>query len=95
MEFKADRDKLESEDLVDMAKIIRIHVEIRNRSFMRRVHRDCSLGSDAVDFMVSYSKSEFKSFGMHTIMKRKCYILQCKCSNREILTAHFSLSAIC
>ena len=56
MEFKADRDKLESEDLVDMAKIIRIHVEIRNRSFMRRVHRDCFLGSDAVDFMVSYSK---------------------------------------
>lgn len=56
LEFKPDRDKLESEDLVDVAEIIRIHVEIRNRSFMRRVHRDCFLGSDAVDFMVAYSK---------------------------------------
>ena len=38
----------------DLDNDLRTHIEIRNRSFMRRVHRDCFLGSDAVDFLVTH-----------------------------------------
>lgn len=41
-------------ELQGIKTLMRTHIEIRNRSFMRRVHRDCFLGSDAVDFLVTH-----------------------------------------
>ena len=32
--------------------LIRLHISIRNRSWMKRVHHSCFIGSDAVDFIV-------------------------------------------
>lgn len=40
-------------DLVGIATLMRRHIEIRNRSWMKRIHRDCFQGSDAVDFLVA------------------------------------------
>lgn len=40
-------------DLPGIANLMRTHIEIRNRSFMKRVYRDCFIGSDAVDFLVT------------------------------------------
>ena len=39
-------------DLIGICSLIRSHIEIRNRSWMRRVHRDSFIGSDAVTFLV-------------------------------------------
>eukprot|EP01038_Epipyxis_sp_PR26KG_P005248 gene5248-7293_t len=40
-------------DLVGIVSLLRTHLEIRNRSWMKRLHRDCFIGSDAVDFLVT------------------------------------------
>ncbi len=32
---------------------MRRHIEIRNRSWLKRIHRDCFIGSEAVDFLVT------------------------------------------
>ena len=42
-----------SSELAGIAQVMRTHIEIRNRSWMKRVHRDSFLGSDAVDFLVT------------------------------------------
>lgn len=39
-------------DLQGIASLMRRHIEIRNRSWMKRIHRDCFIGSEAVDFLV-------------------------------------------
>lgn len=39
-------------DINGILSLMRTHIEIRNRSWMKRVHRDCFIGSDAVDFLV-------------------------------------------
>lgn len=39
-------------DLNGIANLMRRHIEIRNRSWMKRIHRDCFVGSEAVDFLV-------------------------------------------
>jgi len=58
MDYQADRSNLLDSDLEGIKDIMRIHIEIRNRSFMRRVHRDCFLGSNAVDFLVSHGLAD-------------------------------------
>ena len=40
-------------DLEAITQLMRTHIEIRNRSWMKRVHRDCFIGSDAVEFLVA------------------------------------------
>ena len=43
------------DDPIERKKIcglIRLHIGIRNRSWMKRVHHSCFIGSDAVDFIV-------------------------------------------
>ena len=39
--------------LKGIATLLRSHIEIRNRTWMKRVHRDCFIGSEAVDFLFS------------------------------------------
>jgi hypothetical protein len=39
-------------DLLGILSLLRTHIEVRNRSWMKRIHRDCFIGSDAVDFLV-------------------------------------------
>ena len=39
-------------DLCGIANLLRAHIEIRNRSWMKIVHRNCFVGSTAVDFLV-------------------------------------------
>ena len=39
-------------DLSGIANLMRAHIEIRNRSWMKIVHRNCFIGSSAVDFLV-------------------------------------------
>ena len=61
-------------DLVGIKTLMRTHIEIRNRSFMRRVHRDCFLGSDAVDFLVTHgfadSRDKAEDIGRRMMQKR-------------------------
>lgn len=45
-------------DLGGIANLMRRHIEIRNRSWMKRIHRDCFTGSDAVDFLVTQGFAE-------------------------------------
>lgn len=40
-------------DLVGICNLMRSHLEIRNRSYMKTIYRDCFLGSDAIDFLVT------------------------------------------
>lgn len=49
-------------DDVGMLTLMRTHIEIRNRSFMRMVHRDCFVGSDAVDFLVTHGFADSRAF---------------------------------
>jgi tRNA A-37 threonylcarbamoyl transferase component Bud32 len=45
-------------DLREISSLMRMHIEIRNRSFMKQVHRDCFIGSDAVEFLVAQGFAE-------------------------------------
>lgn len=40
-------------DLMGIVNLMRRHIEVRNRSWMKRIHRDCFIGSEAVDFLVT------------------------------------------
>ena len=71
LEYQADRSTLRKDDLEGIKDLLRTHTEIRNRSFMKRVHRDCFLGSDAVDFMVRHGLSDSRSQAVQ-IGKRLC-----------------------
>ena len=71
LEYQADRSTLRKDDLEGIKDLLRTHIEIRNRSFMKRVHRDCFLGSDAVDFMVRHGLSDSRSQAVQ-IGKRLC-----------------------
>eukprot|EP00606_Chrysophyceae_sp_TOSAG23-5_P000695 GSChrysophyteH2.ASY1.ANO1.392.1 assembled CDS len=71
MEYTTDRNALLDSDLEGIKDIMRIHIEIRNRSFMRRVHRDCFLGSDAVDFLCSHGLADSRPQAVQ-IGKKMC-----------------------
>ena len=43
----------EESDLIGIMNLMRRHIEVRNRSWLKRIHRDCFIGSDAVDFLVT------------------------------------------
>lgn len=45
-------------DLLGILSLLRRHIEIRNRSWMKRIHRDCFIGSEAVDFLVTQGLSD-------------------------------------
>ena len=47
-----------SEDLLGIMGLTRSHIEIRNRSWMTIIHRDCFIGSDFVDFLVTQGFSD-------------------------------------
>jgi hypothetical protein len=40
-------------DIKGIASLMRRHIEIRNRSWLKRIHRDSFVGSEAVDFLVT------------------------------------------
>lgn len=40
-------------DLLGIYGLLRMHIEIRNRSWMKRVHKNCFIGATAVDFLVT------------------------------------------
>jgi hypothetical protein len=42
----------EHRELVGLCNLVRLHIEVRNRSWMKRIHHSCFIGSSAVDFMV-------------------------------------------
>jgi hypothetical protein len=44
---------MNEDDLTGIMNLMRRHIEIRNRSWLKRIHRDCFIGSDAVDFLVT------------------------------------------
>ncbi len=51
-------------DLVGIANLMRRHIEIRNRSWMKRIHRDCFIGSEAVDFLVTQGFADTRKAGV-------------------------------
>ena len=62
------------QDLAGIIMLMRSHIEIRNRSIMRNVHRDCFLGSDAVDFLVTHgfadSRQKAEEIGRRMMVKK-------------------------
>lgn len=48
-------------DLVGILSLLRTHIEVRNRSWMKRIHRDCFIGSDAVDFLVAQGLADSRT----------------------------------
>ena len=40
-------------DIYNIITLLRRHIEIRNRSWMKNIYRDCFIGSEAIDFIVS------------------------------------------
>lgn len=40
-------------DFYNIIALLRRHIEIRNRSWMKNIYRDCFIGSEAIDFLVS------------------------------------------
>lgn len=56
-------------DLHGIANLIRKNIEVRNRSMLKRVHRDCFIGSVAVDFILSQALAESREDAV--IMCRK------------------------
>lgn len=47
-------------DLTGILNLLRRHIEIRNRSWMKRIHRDCFIGSEAVDFLVTQGLADHR-----------------------------------
>lgn len=47
-------------DLQGILNLLRRHIEIRNRSWMKRIHRDCFIGSEAVDFLVTQGLADHR-----------------------------------
>lgn len=63
-------------ELRELVNLLRHHVEIRNRSFMRNVYRDCFIGSDAVDFLLSqgFAKDRKEGVSIGKLMLKKSLI---------------------
>lgn len=58
-------------DLSGIRSLARMHLDIRNRSWMKRIHRDSFIGSDFVDFLVNQgladSRTQATDFGKKMI----------------------------
>ena len=52
-------------DLNGILNLLRRHVEIRNRSWMKRIHRDCFIGSEAVDFLVTQGLADTREIAVN------------------------------
>jgi hypothetical protein len=52
-------------DLQGILSLLRRHIEIRNRSWMRRIHRDCFIGSEAVDFLVTQGLADTREIAVN------------------------------
>lgn len=59
----------EESDLKGIANLMRRHIEIRNRSWLKRIHRDCFIGSDAVDFLVTQGFADSRKSAIDMGMK--------------------------
>jgi serine/threonine protein kinase len=61
-------------DLSGIANLMRSHIAIRNRSWMKMVHKNCFLGSDAVDFLVMQglvsTREEAVAMGTNMLKKK-------------------------
>lgn len=51
-------------DLLGILSLLRRHIEIRNRSWMKRIHRDCFIGSEAIDFLVTQGLVDTRQMGV-------------------------------
>ena len=51
-------------DLLGILSLLRRHIEIRNRSWMKRIHRDCFIGSEAIDFLVSQGLADTREMAV-------------------------------
>lgn len=56
-------------DIVGIASLMRRHIEIRNRSWMKRLHRDSFVGSEAVDFLVTQGFADTRKAGVELGIK--------------------------
>lgn len=60
---------VDTTDLNGISSLLRTHIEIRNRSWMKRVHRDCFIGSDAIDFLVTQGMCETRKKAVEIVRK--------------------------
>ena len=56
-------------DLQGILSLLRRHIEIRNRSWMKRIHRDCFIGSEAVDFLVTQGLADTREIAVNLCRK--------------------------
>src|SRR5690242_19457393 len=56
-------------DLNGILNLLRRHIEIRNRSWMKRIHRDCFIGSEAVDFLVQQGLADTRQIAVQLLQK--------------------------
>ena len=82
---------MDASDLNGMASLMRTHIEIRNRSWMTMVHRDCFIGSDAIDFLVTQgfcdSRKEAVEIARKMVISK--FIAPCTGKRRKFQDAYF------
>lgn len=63
-------------DLAEVCDSLRHGIEVRNRSSMKRLHRNCFVGSNAVGFLVSSGVvlSRTKAVTLGRVLQDKGYI---------------------
>jgi len=70
-------------DIVGIMALLRNHIEIRNRSWMKTVYRDCFIGSEAVDFLVSQGLADTREIGVQICRKMQSKNLIKSANNSE------------
>ena len=65
----------EYRELSGISSLLRLHIEVRNRSWMKRVHHSCFIGSSAVDCLVQLgfadSRKSAVDLGQKMMSKKK------------------------
>ena len=74
-------------DLQGILSLLRRHIEIRNRSWMKRIHRDCFIGSEAIDFLVTQGLADSREIAVNLCKKMASQDLIRKVTDT---TGHFS-----
>lgn len=74
-------------DLQGILSLLRRHIEIRNRSWMKRIHRDCFIGSEAIDFLVTQGLADSREIAVNLCKKMALQDLIRKVTDT---TGHFS-----